>query len=359
MVVEEMAGTTIERFRSQVYTVNDFVGWNDRKELILSPNFQRRKVWKPQGKSYLIDTIVRGMPIPPIFMREIVHPRERRTVREVVDGQQRLSAILDFIDGKFTVLPSHNPHIARRKYETLPESVQRTILSFPLSVNIITASSDAEILEIFSRINSYSITLNPTEKLNAEYTGAFKEAMHRLARKHLAYWSNHLILTSMRIARMEDVDLTSDLVVTMMTKLSSGKGHIAPFYKKYDDDFPQEAVMAYQFDQVLSLVEKTVGEDIEKTNFRRLPLFYSLFTAIYDTIFGFGSLSNTPEKTLNEEGSVEVNASLQELNEIVEERVLDSVFGEFVRATTRNTTSLPQRTLRHETLKEIIHPAFE
>ena len=123
MVVEEMAGTTIERFRSQVYTVNDFVGWNDRKELILSPNFQRRKVWKPQGKSYLIDTIVRGMPIPPIFMREIVHPRERRTVREVVDGQQRLSAILDFIDGKFTVLPSHNPQgqgSQRFEVHTLP-----------------------------------------------------------------------------------------------------------------------------------------------------------------------------------------------------------------------------------------------
>ncbi len=57
---------TIEMdFVAQQFKINDVVGWNDRKELILSPKFQRRAVWKPKGKSYLIDSIIKGFPLPP------------------------------------------------------------------------------------------------------------------------------------------------------------------------------------------------------------------------------------------------------------------------------------------------------
>lgn len=54
----------VQRFISQVYRINDVLGWAERNELVLSPSFQRRRVWSRQGKSYLIDSIVRGMPIP-------------------------------------------------------------------------------------------------------------------------------------------------------------------------------------------------------------------------------------------------------------------------------------------------------
>ena len=181
MVVQEIENSIVQRFRAISYSISDFLGWWERGELTLSPDFQRRKVWSRQGKSSLIDTIVRGMPIPQIFIREIVHTKERRTVRQVVDGQQRLSAILDFIDGKFTVLPSHNSQISNMRYSELPEHVQRAILSFPLSVNILSTSDDAEVLEIFSRMNSYSVTLNRQELLNAKFTGAFKTAMHEIS----------------------------------------------------------------------------------------------------------------------------------------------------------------------------------
>jgi uncharacterized protein with ParB-like and HNH nuclease domain len=81
-----------------IYKVSDFVSWQKAKSLVLSPNFQRRSVWKPGAKSYLIDTIVRGLPIPIIFLREqranlaSLEPR-----REVVDGQQRIRTVLSYI----------------------------------------------------------------------------------------------------------------------------------------------------------------------------------------------------------------------------------------------------------------------
>jgi hypothetical protein len=53
------------------YKVSDFITWYKDEALELNPRFQRRPVWKPGAKSYLIDTIVRGLPIPVIFLREL------------------------------------------------------------------------------------------------------------------------------------------------------------------------------------------------------------------------------------------------------------------------------------------------
>src|SRR5207245_8235487 len=79
------------------YRIADFVQWNNRDELRLSPQFQRRPVWLPKARSYLIDTIIRGLPVPPIYVRELIDARSQRVTREVIDGQQRLRAVLDFI----------------------------------------------------------------------------------------------------------------------------------------------------------------------------------------------------------------------------------------------------------------------
>jgi uncharacterized protein with ParB-like and HNH nuclease domain len=64
------------------------------KELILNPTFQRRSVWQPQAKVLLIDTILRKMPVPKVYMRTQINAKTKRSVREIVDGQQRLRAIL-------------------------------------------------------------------------------------------------------------------------------------------------------------------------------------------------------------------------------------------------------------------------
>jgi Protein of unknown function DUF262 len=80
------------------FTVADFLSWMRNGELALSPSFQRRPVWQLNAKSYFIDTIVRGLPVPIIFLREIIDVRKTRAFKEVVDGQQRLRAVLSFID---------------------------------------------------------------------------------------------------------------------------------------------------------------------------------------------------------------------------------------------------------------------
>jgi hypothetical protein len=57
----------MKNFDSRIYSINDFLEWSDKKQLQLSPKFQRKAVWSDASKSYLIDTIIRGKPIPKCF----------------------------------------------------------------------------------------------------------------------------------------------------------------------------------------------------------------------------------------------------------------------------------------------------
>ena len=67
----------MKNYDSRTYSVNDFVEWDRQKQLELNPIFQRRSIWNDKAKSYLIDTILRGKPIPKIFIRQkIMQQRE-------------------------------------------------------------------------------------------------------------------------------------------------------------------------------------------------------------------------------------------------------------------------------------------
>jgi hypothetical protein len=348
----------MQKFLAQVYRINDVSGWHNRKELVLAPEFQRRSVWSPKGKSFLIDSILRGMPLPQFFIREIVHPREKRTVREVVDGQQRISTILAYMRGEVTVFPTHNELYGRMRYDDLPEEVQRAFLSFPLSVNVLEGTADKDVLEIFSRLNAYTVPLNAQEKLNAKYVGAFKIAMDHLAREHNGFWTRHGILTSQTIARMKDVELTCELVGAMLHGLQNQKKIISDLYRRYDDTFPQFEYIGPRFAETLQLSESLLGGEISGTIYNRSPIFYALFCAIYDCTYGLESGANVGPHSLRGENVQDVRQSLIDLSDAVEEDMLTPPLRDFYRATKESQNKLPQRRQMHDTLVPRLRPAF-
>ena len=82
---------TTNPIQKTFYKVSDFISWQKSVPFNSCPAFQRRSVWKPGAKSYLIDTIVRGFPIPIIFLRDRrTNINDFEAFREVIDGRQRL-----------------------------------------------------------------------------------------------------------------------------------------------------------------------------------------------------------------------------------------------------------------------------
>ena len=355
----------MESFQAQIYKVNDVLSWHNRKELLLSPKFQRRTVWSPRGKSYLIDSIIKGFPLPLFFIREKLVLSEKRTVREVVDGQQRLRAIIEFINDGFAVMAIHNAEYSRLKFSQLPENVQEKILTFPLSINTLIGSDDSAVLDIFSRLNAYSVPLNDQEKLNALYVGVFKQKMDYLSKLHLAYWEENKIISKTQIARMKEVEFTSELISAMIEGLQNGKSVIKVNYKKYEDRFLQFDYLEPRFTNTLGLCKTILDENISESEFCRMPLFYSLFCAIYDLKYGFGADETVVEKVFDTTIIESVQQTIFQLNQIISSEndgentvELTPEFLDFRTATKSSTDKISNRTTRHNIIKHIISPLF-
>jgi uncharacterized protein with ParB-like and HNH nuclease domain len=93
----------MEKHSTRTLSINDFREWYEASVLVLAPKFQRRSVWPDKARSYLIDTVLRDLPMPKLFMRQEIDD-SGRTIREIVDGQQRIRTVLAYIENGFPVM---------------------------------------------------------------------------------------------------------------------------------------------------------------------------------------------------------------------------------------------------------------
>jgi uncharacterized protein with ParB-like and HNH nuclease domain len=186
----------MKNFDSRTYSINDFLEWSNNKQLELSPKFQRNSVWSDNAKSYLMDTIVSGYPIPKVFIRQKLNIQTKLSVREVVDGQQRLRTILSFVRDGFKIDRKHNSKYGGLYFSQLdsvdPE-IQGIILNYEISTDLLVNMADADVLDVFGRLNSYAVILNEQEKINSNHFGPFKTLGDRLAHKYNDFWLRNQI----------------------------------------------------------------------------------------------------------------------------------------------------------------------
>ncbi|HZW13799.1 MAG TPA: DUF262 domain-containing protein [Noviherbaspirillum sp.] len=150
----------------------------------LSPFYQRRERWDNDRKSLLIESFIMNIPVPPVFLYE----REFNQY-EVMDGQQRISAIRDFYDDQFALSGlEYWPELEGRTYSTLPDKIRAGIDRRSLSSIVLLKESAADDVEVsvlrrvvFDRLNRGGVRLERQEIRNALFPSEFNSMVHRLA----------------------------------------------------------------------------------------------------------------------------------------------------------------------------------
>jgi len=342
----------MKNFDSRTYSVNDFREWHNRKELELQPKFQRRSVWSDKARSYLIDSIIRGKPIPKIFIRQDIDPKTKKTVREVVDGQQRLRTILGFLQDGFKISKAHSTEYGGKFYSTLPDEVQTGILKYELSVDLLLDAPDKEVLDIFARLNSYAVKLNPQELRNATYFGEFKTLVYSLALEYISFWTKNRIFTDAEILRMDEAELASDLLVALLEGVKSRKT-IDTYYKKYDDELKERGKLTQNFQKTMDVIGTLSGGALINTPFASPVLFYSLFCAIYHHLHGLPNI-HVARKPFRETQYPKVWSALEAIDTIIKQEKPENDDATFIESLKRHTTDETVRQTRTEFLVKLI-----
>lgn len=286
------------------YKISDFITWQKTGLLVLSPKFQRRSVWRPGAKSYLLDTIIKGYPIPIIFLRE--QKTDLKTLehkREVVDGQQRIRTLLSFITpsilgsqydaqrDSFQIKSVHNKELADKDFAQLPTDIQQSILDYEFSVQVLPSSiGDREVVQIFARMNSTGYKLNAQELRNAKFFGEFKTSMYRIAAEQLSRWENWGIFKWDNIARMDEVELTSEFAQLMVDGIvGKSQSSLDRLYQQKDPTFPERKEIEKRFQNTMDVLDDALGQILLKSAFRKRTPFYALFAAVYNVTYEIGS----------------------------------------------------------------------
>lgn len=150
-------------------TIADIYDSIQSDRLVLRPAFQRKFVWTHDHQEEFIDTILNGLPFPEIYVCEgEIDLRKLKTIKHVIDGQQRLTTIKKYIDG------DHDKPLSKvQSYDSLNDELKKDFLSYQIVMRDIGKVSEETIREVFRRINLTKFKLENVEIHNAVYDGQF------------------------------------------------------------------------------------------------------------------------------------------------------------------------------------------
>jgi hypothetical protein len=334
------------------YRLSDLIEWHQKRQLVVNPYFQRRAVWTTPARVFLIDTILRRLPMPKIFMRTRVDTKTKRSYREIVDGQQRLRAIFDFAEDKFA-LSNRAGDYAGLRYSDLDSDHQERFLSYSVAVDQLINATDDDVLDIFARINSYTVSLNPPELRHAKYQSEFKWAVNEAASEWSVLWERFKILSLRERFRMLDDSLMAEMFGVVLDGVSDGgQRNITRLYERYDEK-PEEARRAReQVRSILSWIVENLSDALENSPLASPPQFLMLFAAVAHAQIGIPTggigVDAMPRRTKRALSDLDlVKANLSVIASVLElEEAPHGAFGAFWTASSATTHRIARRRTR-------------
>lgn len=215
------------------------------------PSYQRESVWSEEKQSFLIDSIMRNFPIPPIFLRQRINDETGKTSYEVIDGKQRLTSIIKFINNEIPVSSEEEPTdgdyekivagLYFNEFDNTEESKEykKQFWRYHIPIEYIDTDSDDLIKHIFDRLNRNGEPLTGQELRNARFNENYfhKKVMEISLRSE---WKD--LLANVDFTRMENCEFISELLFETGENepLYANQEVIDEYYEKYSKKSDRE-----------------------------------------------------------------------------------------------------------------------
>ncbi len=278
----------------------------EHNEINMYTDFQRKEnLWDQQEQSRLIESILLGLPLPAFYFDAA------NEQWDIIDGLQRCCTIENFCVKKtlklkgleFLAKKNETTYLEGLGFDDLDRTLQRSIITHPITVNCIKKAPRNIRFILFKRLNTGGLKLNAQEIRNAVYQGAATDVVNRLAKL-----SEFTKATEKKIPtnRMQDRDFVSRFIAFYLMDYSTYQPSLDDFINRSMELLEkkdEQSILAIEndFRKALKLAKNIFGNDAfrkrTKINSPRCPINKAYFEVI---TVSFAKLSEEDEKLLLE-----------------------------------------------------------
>lgn len=332
-----------------------------RGDIVVNKDYQRSdKVWPDSARGYLIETIIQGYPVPKMYLYPKTDLRSRRTISEIVDGQQRSMSVFAFFNDKFRLPKTlETKEIAGRIYSELDDEYKQKFIDYSLSFDEFLATTREEIVEVFRRMNSYTIPLNAEEHRHAVFQGPFKWFVNRLSTRFNKIFVETGLFSEKQLVRMGDAKLLSEVCDALLHGIrTTNKRILDNLYKENDKQFPTEKVLDRQITETLDQI--SAWKKVYETNVVKPYIFYTLILAVIHQRYRVDQLEGLYASNRMRAFDTDlVERNLLQLSDALDKPDESEDFEKFIAACTEKTNTREQRSTRFEWLcRALVEPEF-
>jgi len=293
--IEELTNITKYEFESQhvQWTLGFLLERINKQKIEIDPDFQRLPTaWKETRKQNLIISFYRGIPVPPIYLFEVDSGRYI-----VIDGLQRITAIKDFVDGKFSVGIDGSDKLFS-DIDGFDDKIITVILIKQTSPN---DAMDGQ-YEIFKILNQSAVVLNKQEIRNCVFRGEFNDFVKKTLNEEVIW--REVYGQDKAQARYLDIEmiLRCLVIVFYMDDFSGSMTNtINDFIKYYNKNFEKEHADINRFKDTFVKACEFIKQHEIVLDYKKSVRFESIFSAILKGIVNKNEVSNDRvKKALNE-----------------------------------------------------------
>ena len=251
--------------------------------LVVDTSYQRRSIWLEKDKVRLIETILLGLIVPEVYFWDAeTDPNTGKTITHIVDGQQRIKAISEFINNEFKLVPDYltnadiRKKFANKTFGELSSEDKILIWTFSLSIVRIKDRNKDEIRHIFYRLNLTDYSLNDQEKRHSNTWGRFADLTKEITA--LDFWDEYNLFNYGDVRRMKDEEFCSSLILLARKGIinQTNQEPLNQAYSDYSHNYPE-----YNEDRqkILTWIElfKQLYVQENKSFMRKRTQLYTIF----------------------------------------------------------------------------------
>lgn len=342
--------------------------------ITLRPDYQRKIVWSRKAQIALIETVLLGYPIPEIYLAyQTDADGEQQT--EVVDGQQRLTSIIDFIRNEYFLvdLDENLSEYEESYFRDLPAEIRKGFFEYRIPVRRLNNMNDEFVRSVFARVNKTNIVLKAQELRNALMPGPFLDFLKDCVSNTLNVHAQ--LFSEQRSRRGGDLEFYAEVFSSCVFALSNKKKLLDAQYDEISTNFDRYSKDSREFLKILDFLDQFVKWSSQTRWSNIVDMFTLQIVAFKEKEFIFG-LSNSDKNKLSKvldlfQRSVSLNKKFYNDKgaEFADELKLTidtlstyvSLSGDEIdryvndyNSGVRNSSDLSARRIRHESLKMII-----